>query len=96
MKLDSYHYEKQVAKLQDEVKQLKEELRKYQVLQYTPNELEIELNKAIIARLKLEEIEALIEIESDLDLHPEAEELKTSLEIKRILDKLKAILKEDK
>lgn len=45
--------------LRTENKQLKEELRKYQILQYSPKELEIELNKEIINRLKLEKIEEL-------------------------------------
>ncbi|MDH3834903.1 MAG: hypothetical protein OES34_12205 [Nitrosopumilus sp.] len=34
----------------NEIKHLTEELRKYQVLQYTPKELEIELNKYVILK----------------------------------------------
>jgi len=42
--------------LEQENKQLKEELRKYQVLQYTPKELEIELNKSIILKEIVEKV----------------------------------------
>jgi len=49
-----------------------------------------EVNKAI------KKIEKLVELESDLDLHPEAEELKQNLEVNRILKKVKEILKEIK
>lgn len=40
---------------------LEKELRKYQILQYTPKELEIELNKGILKTLTLEKIEELEE-----------------------------------
>ena len=52
-KLDSYHYEKQVAKLQDEIKQLKEEVSKVndklgnqlQILTFEKNSLEKQIQK---------------------------------------------------
>jgi len=59
-KWDRYYDPDRWTGLEEEEKQLKEELRKYQVLQWTPKELEIELNKGIINRLKLEKIEELI------------------------------------
>ena len=39
-----------IEKLGEENKRLKEELRKYQILQYTPNELEIKLNMLTVLK----------------------------------------------
>ena len=41
---------------------IKEQLRRFEVLQTSPNELEIELNQALLDRLKLEKYQKVIEI----------------------------------
>jgi len=49
-----------IEQIIEENKQLKERLRKFEVLQYTPNELEIELNKKISLKLENDELRAQI------------------------------------
>lgn len=93
-KLDSYHYEKQVDELQQENKKLEEKLRKYEILQYTPNELEIELNKYSNLKQKIDEL--IEEIKKGKSYEVACCEGETCTVTEQTEDLLKEILKDDK
>jgi len=86
LKSDYESFKRLFEEFQKENIKLEEKLRKYEILQYTPNELEIELNKGIINKLKLEKINEYV-FNSEEFLFPSRDIVRS---------KIKEILKDDK
>jgi len=76
------HTEAEYSKLEEKLDIFKQKLRKFEILQYNPKELEIELNKGICNRVKLEKIEALWKRSEDGNINGRVfyDELKEILE----------------
>lgn len=55
---------------EQEYANIEEELRKFKILQYSPKELEIELNKFILLKMKLEKCTEWVDKQLDSYIYP--------------------------